>query len=68
MVAEIGEDPLLKARIHDEVLTLLSAKSFEDVNNPAGREAFREEIRTKLGEVISKGEIQQVLFSEFIVQ
>ena len=68
MVAEIGEDPLLKARIHDEVLTLLSAKSFEDVNNPAGREAFREEIRAKLGEVISKGEVQQVLFSEFIVQ
>ncbi len=67
-VSEMNEDPLLKARIHDEVLKLLTAKTFTELNDPAGREAFREEMRTKLAALVPKGEVQQVLFAEFIVQ
>ena len=67
-VSEINDDPLLKARIHDEVLKLLTAKSFEELKDPTGREAFREEMRVKLAALLPKGEVQQVLFAEFIVQ
>jgi flagellar FliL protein len=67
-VSEINDDLLLKARIHDEVLKLLTAKSFEELKDPTGREAFREEMRVKLAALLPKGEVQQVLFAEFIVQ
>jgi flagellar basal body-associated protein FliL len=67
-VSEINDDLLLKARIHDEVLRLLAAKSFEELKDPTGREAFREEMRVKLAALLPKGEVQQVLFAEFIVQ
>jgi flagellar FliL protein len=67
-VAGISDDAILKARLHDEVLKLLTAKSFEELKDPAGREAFREEMRAKLAALLPNGEVQQVLFSEFIVQ
>jgi flagellar basal body-associated protein FliL len=68
VASEISEDTLLKARIHDEVLKLLTAKTFAELNDPSGREAFREELRARLAALLTKGEIQQVLFAEFIVQ
>lgn len=67
-ISGINDDPLLKARIHDEVLRLLTAKSFEELKDPTGREVFREEMRVKLAALLPKGEVQQVLFAEFIVQ
>lgn len=67
-VAEIQADPLLLARIRDQVLTLLSGKTLHELSDPTTKEAFREDLRANLTGLIEGVEIQQVLFSEFVVQ
>jgi flagellar FliL protein len=67
-VGTVEGDPLLLARMRDQVLTLLSGKTFYELSDPKGKETFREEVRTRLGELLKGAEIQQVLFSEFVVQ
>jgi flagellar FliL protein len=64
----IKEDPLLLARIRDQVLTMLSGKTLHELSDPKGKEAFREDVRTGLAALLEGIEIQQVLFSEFVVQ
>ena len=66
--SELQEDPLMQARIRDEILTMLAGKTFAELSDPVGKEAFREEMRTKVGTLLPSAQIQQVLFSEFIVQ
>lgn len=67
-VAEVQEDPLLLARIRDQVLTTLSGKTMRELSEPQSKEAFREEIRVGISQLLNDGEVQQVLFSEFVVQ
>lgn len=67
-VGDIEDDALLQARMRDQVLTVLSGKTFHELSDPKGKELFREDVRAKLGELLKAAEIQQVLFSEFVVQ
>lgn len=67
-VDEIKEDPLLTARLRDKVLTLLTAKSFSELNNPEGKEAFRAEIAALIAPLLKEAEIKEVLFGDFVVQ
>jgi flagellar FliL protein len=68
LAEEIGANELLQARMRDRVLTLLASKSIEELSDPLGKEGFRREIKTHLQPLIQDGEIQEVLFSDFIVQ
>lgn len=65
---EIADDPLLTAQIRDQVLNLLASKTFHELTNTKNKEAFREQIRTGINELIGEGEVREVLFSEFVVQ
>jgi flagellar FliL protein len=67
-VDDISGDALQLARMRDQVLTVLSGKTFHELSDPQGKEIFREEVRTRLSELVKVAEIQQVLFSEFVVQ
>lgn len=67
-VDEIKEDPLLSARLRDKVLTLLTAKSFSDLNNPEGKETFRAEIAARIAPLLKEAEVKEVLFGDFVVQ
>jgi len=68
-VAEtIGEDEVIQAKMRDRILTLLTSKSLEELIGPVGKEALRREIKAHLGPLIEDGEIQEVLFSDFVVQ
>lgn len=67
-VDEILEDALLLAQVRDRILTLTTAKTFLDFTDPMGKEKFREEIRTELSELLTKGQVKEVLFAEFVVQ
>lgn len=64
----LDEDELLVARFRDRILTLLSTKTYEDLSTPLGKETLRREIKSRIAPVITEGEIQDVLFSEFVVQ
>ena len=66
--AKIEEDPLVQAKMRDRILTLLTGKSYEELSTPVGKEGFRREIKTVLSPLLEKGEIQEVLFQDFVVQ
>ncbi len=67
-VAEIEADAVLMARLRDQTLSLLATKTYEELSKPEGKEAFRGEMRVKLAALIGEGELQEILFSDFIVQ
>ena len=67
-VAEVSADPVLMARLRDQVLTLLTSKTFQDLSDPAGKEEFRNEIQQRLSPLVKGGEVKEVLFAEFVVQ
>lgn len=66
--AEIRADPLLMARMRDQVLTLLTSKTFDDLSQSEGKENFRRDIAARLTPLVDHGEVQEVLFSDFVVQ
>lgn len=67
-VAEVTGDALLMARLRDQVLTLLTSKTFNELSDPEGKESFRREIQQRLSPLVEGGEIKEVLFAEFVVQ
>ncbi len=64
----IRTDSLLRARIRDRTLTLLASKTYETLITPLGKESLRREIKAHLDPLFEDGEIEDVLFSEFMVQ
>ena len=65
---KIDGDELLQAKMRDRILTLLTGKNYEDLATPIGKEGFRREIKTVLDPIIDDGEIEEVLFQDFVVQ
>jgi len=65
---KIKTDPLLMARMRDHVLTLLTSKTFDELSQSDGKEAFRKEIAERLAPLVESGKVQEVLFSDFVVQ
>ena len=64
----IKADPLLMARMRDQVLTLLTAKTFDELSQSEGKETFRKEIVERLSPLVHSGEVKEILFSDFVVQ
>ena len=67
-VAETKADPLLMARLRDRILTLLTSKTYRQLNDAKGKELFRKEIRERLNPLLESGEVKEVLFSDFVEQ
>ncbi len=65
---QIQSDPVMKARIRDRVISVLSSKTFQDVNNPVGKESLRRELQRELNQILPDDDIEDVLFVEFIIQ
>lgn len=55
-------------QVRDVILTLLSSKGFGDVQSTSGKYALREEIVSRVNEVLAVGQIRRVFFTEFVVQ
>jgi flagellar FliL protein len=65
---ELKNRELLMAKMRDRVLTILMSKTFQEMNSPLGKEGLRIEIRAQLNPLLEDGEVEDVLFSEFVVQ
>jgi len=52
----------------DTILTLLSSKTFEDINSFEGKIQLRSEIMQMLNQFLRTGAITNIYFIEFIVQ
>ncbi|MBW1729663.1 MAG: flagellar basal body-associated FliL family protein [Deltaproteobacteria bacterium] len=55
-------------QLRDAILTLLSSKSFKDINDLSGKYQLRAEIMATLNRYLKTGKIKNVYFTEFIVQ
>ena len=56
------------ARLRDRILTLLTSKTYRELNDANGKELFRKEILDRLNPLLESGEVKEVLFSDFVVQ
>jgi flagellar FliL protein len=55
-------------QIRDEVLMILSNKTFDDVATVAGKRMLKREIVNAVNRYLSSGQVTQVYFTEFVVQ
>jgi flagellar FliL protein len=64
----IAELDRLKPKLRDNVLDLLSAKSFRELADMAGKQRLREEIAMRLNSFLTTARISKVYFTEFVIQ
>ncbi len=55
-------------QIRDEVIMLLSSKSFDDVSTMAGKRALKRAILNSINKYLVTGRVLRVYFSDFVVQ
>jgi flagellar FliL protein len=65
---EIKNQELMLAKMRDRILTILMAKTFQEMSSPLGKESLRREIQVQLDPLIADGQVEDILFSEFVVQ
>lgn len=65
MIAELD---LVKPRVRDSILDLLSSKTLADLADAPGKQRLREEIILRINNSISRGRISKVYFTEFVIQ
>ena len=57
-----------RSLIEDAIITIVSAKTYDELSAPEGREELRAEILHSIGELIHEPEVTRVLFLEFLTQ
>jgi flagellar protein FliL len=55
-------------KIRDFIVIVLSSKTYDQINTVDGKDFLREEIRNKINGYLSRGQIKNVYFSQFIIQ
>jgi len=55
-------------QIKDIMIGLLSSQSFADIRSMEGKDYLREELQSRLNAVVRRGTVDQVFFTEFVVQ
>ena len=55
-------------RIKDKILTILSAKKFQDISTVKGKSDLRAEIAAAIDTLFSKGAVTNVYFTEFVIE
>jgi flagellar FliL protein len=64
----VAELDVMKPKVRDMVLSVLTVKGFKDVNNFEGKQRLKEEIAMRLNNHLTKGKVVQVYFTDFVVQ
>jgi flagellar protein FliL len=58
----------IKPKLRDNILDLLTAKSYKELVDIVGKQRLRDEIAMRLNNFMTKGKIVKVYFTEFVVQ
>lgn len=66
--AVVQELDQLKPKIRDNMLDLLTAKTFNEMMDMGGKQKLREEIVARLNIYLTKGKIAKVYFTDFVIQ
>jgi flagellar FliL protein len=54
--------------VRDIIINILSSKTVEEIQTAKGKEKLKEEIKRKVNEILTTGEIRHVYFTEFVIQ
>ena len=57
-----------KPLIRDIIIRTLSSKTFEEVSTMKGKSRLKDEIVSKVNDVLTDGQIKNIFFTDFIVQ
>jgi len=55
-------------QIRDLIIREVGGKTFREVNSPQGKEQLKEELRLKINELLSRGELKSIMFTSYAVQ
>jgi flagellar FliL protein len=55
-------------QVRDAILMILPTKKYEDVSTTEGKIALRKEIMEKINSLMTKGQVNNLYFTEFVVQ
>jgi flagellar FliL protein len=55
-------------QIRNALLMIIPNKKFEDIVDSEGKEALREEMLTAMNEYLTKGEVMNIYYTEFVIQ
>jgi flagellar protein FliL len=66
--ATVVELEQLKPKLRDNLLDLLTSKSFVELMDAGGKQRLRDEIAMRLNSFLTKGKIVRVYFTEFVIQ
>ena len=64
----VPELELLKPKVMDSILGLLSSKSYKDIVGFEKKQRLRDEIAVRLNGYLIKGQVRRVYFTEFLIQ
>jgi flagellar protein FliL len=67
-LAVTAELEQLKPRIRDSILDLLTPKTFKDLMDLAGKQRLREDVAGRVNNILQRGKVTRVYFTEFVVQ
>jgi len=70
-VSDPGVGPELeqfKPRIRDSVLDLLTSKTYKDLMDMAGKQRLREDIAGRINNILQRGKVTKVYFTDFVIQ
>ncbi len=64
----IAELDLLKPKVLDSILGLLSSKSYREIAGFEGKQRLKDEVVVRINGHITKGQARRVYFTEFLIQ
>ena len=64
----VSELDLLKPKITDSILGLLSSKTYKEIAGFEGKQRLRDEIVVRLNGYLTEGQARRVYFTEFLIQ
>jgi flagellar protein FliL len=59
---------LIKPKVRDSILDLLSAKNYKEMMDPIGKQRLRDEIAMRANGNLTKGKVLKVYFTDFVIQ
>jgi flagellar FliL protein len=58
----------IKPRIRDSILDLLTPKTLKDIMDLSGKQRLREDIAGRINNILQRGKVTRVYFTEFVIQ
>jgi len=58
----------LKPKLRDNVLDLLTAKTYSELMDLGGKQRLRDEVAVRINSYLTKGKIVKVYFTDFVIQ